>query len=156
MVFYIFPHYQMLLQNRAHMCNILFITFWYFRNKDHWWGLRSESKRLKVCILQSYYFSTLKPIINIVWKIVFSTNFNQRLNSSYTLKTDYSQVSFISSITKRESLVYFKSRGVSTTASVAIPTECISPPLFSLLLSAPQSVTWQWNSGAWRGAWNLK
>ena len=26
-VFYIFPHYQSLIQNRAHMCNILFIVF---------------------------------------------------------------------------------------------------------------------------------
>ena len=63
------------------------------------------------------------------------------------------QVLFISSIPKRESLVYFKSRGVPTTASVAILTECTSPPLFSLLPSA-----WQGNSGARRGAetWNRR
>ena len=54
------------------------------------------------------------------------------------------------------SLVYFKSWGVTTNASVSIPTDCTSTPLFSLLSSAHQSVTWQWNSGAWRGAWNLK
>ena len=63
-----FSHYQNLFQNRAHMCNI-YPMFWYFRNKDHWWGLRSESKRLKVCNFLSYHFWTLKLIINnnIVW-----------------------------------------------------------------------------------------
>ena len=48
------------------------LLFWYFINKDHWWGLRSETKLLKVCNLLSYYFWTLKPSINknIVWNIL--------------------------------------------------------------------------------------
>ena len=51
----------------------LIYCFWYFRNKDHWLGLRLESKLLKVCNLLSYYFWTLKPIIdnNVVWNLLF-------------------------------------------------------------------------------------
>ena len=47
--------------------------FRHFKNKDHWWGLWSESKRFKVCNLLSYYFWILKPIINknIVWNLLF-------------------------------------------------------------------------------------
>ena len=56
-------HYQGLFQDRAHVCNI-YPKFWYFRNKDHWWGLRPESKRLKVYNFLSYHFWTLKPIMN--------------------------------------------------------------------------------------------
>ena len=69
-----FLHYQSLLQNRAHnICAIFYPMFWYFRNKDHWWGLRSESKRLKVCNLLSLHFQNwwtlfLNPILNrTVW-----------------------------------------------------------------------------------------
>ena len=57
------------------------VLFWYFRNKDHWWGLRSESKRLKVCNFLSYHFWTLKPIINI--NIVY--NYYLRVDTSPTL-----------------------------------------------------------------------
>ena len=67
----------------------------------------------------------------------------------------YSQVSFISSIPKRESCLFQVVRRTHHWLSCHIDWMHLAP-LFSLLQSVPQSVTWQWNSGARRGAWNLK
>ena len=69
-IFYIF-HITKVFSKIGLICAIFYPMFWYFRNKDHWWGLRSESKRLKVYNLLSYHFWTIKPIINnyIVWNL---------------------------------------------------------------------------------------
>ena len=66
-VFYIFLHYQSLLQNRAHMCNILFIVLIFY-------------------FILSYYFWTLKSIINnnIVGNLLFECR-----KKSYFMKNNY-------------------------------------------------------------------
>ena len=55
----------------------------YFRNKDHWWGLRLELKRLKVYNFLSYHFRILKPIINnnILWN--YSTELDKKVCKCY-------------------------------------------------------------------------
>ena len=75
-------NYQRLFQDRAHMYNI-YPKFCYFRNKDHWWGLRSESKRLIVYNFLSYHFWTLKPIMN------------NKIVSNYYLRVDTSPILWI-------------------------------------------------------------
>ena len=67
------------------ICAIFYLLFWYFRNKDHSWGLRSESKRLKVCNLLIYFFWTLKPIINnnILWNILFEDRYKSYFMNTF-------------------------------------------------------------------------
>ena len=70
----------------------------------------------------------------------------------------YSQVSFNSSIPKRESLVYFESRGVPTTASIAILTERTSPHsfhFFRALLRASRDIEIVERAGE-RETWNTR
>ena len=56
----------------------------------------------------------------------------------------------------RESCLFQVTRGSHHCLSCHTDWMHLPPPLFSLLSSALQNFTWQWNSGGQKGAWNLK
>ena len=71
----------------------LFSKSYYIRNEDHWWGLRLESKRLKVCNFLSYHFWTSSQLLTTTsYEILFSIMKN--INSYFFNDKEFGNICF--------------------------------------------------------------